>query len=51
MSAYTALYAPGVGRLGRVRGLTRLGVGRQDVLRDLSLKLKLLTQRIEVPRG
>jgi glycosyltransferase involved in cell wall biosynthesis len=50
VSQYTALYAPGVGRLDRVRGLARLGVGRQDRLRDLSLKLKLLTQRIEVPR-
>ena len=46
---YLALYEPTVGRLSRVLGLRRLGVRRQDWLRDATLKLKLLTVPLHVP--
>jgi glycosyltransferase involved in cell wall biosynthesis len=49
VSEYVDSWRPGVGRLDRLRTLRRLGVGRQDVVRDLALRLKLLSTRLDVP--
>jgi hypothetical protein len=49
LDAYLPLFAPGVGRLRRVRGLRGLGVGRQDRLRRWALELKLLTTPVTTP--
>ena len=43
VSRYLALFEPTAGRLARLRGLRRLGVHRQDRIRDATFKLKLLT--------
>lgn len=51
LDAYLPLFAPGVGRLRRLRGLRDLGVGRQDRLRRWALELKLLTTAVEVDAG
>lgn len=51
VSRYLALYEPTVGRLARVLGLHRLGVRRQDWLRDLRLKVKLLTLHVPLKPG
>lgn len=47
VSEYVALFDANVGRWRRVRGLRRLGVGRQDRIRDAALKLKLLTTALQ----
>ena len=49
VSRYLALYEPTIGRLARVHGLRRLGVRKQDWLRDVRFKVKLLTVPLHVP--
>lgn len=46
LDRHLALFRPDVSRLRRSLGLWQLGVRRQDVLLDLSLKAKLLTTRL-----
>jgi len=46
---YLALYQPGVSRMSRMLGVQRLGVARQDRIRDVAFKLKLLTTAIQLP--
>lgn len=48
LDRYLALFRPGLSRLRRSFGVVQLGVRRQDLLLDLSLKSKLLTTAIEV---
>ncbi len=49
LDRYLALYRPGVSRLRRAFGSMQLGIGRQDLLLDLSLKTKLLTAPLSLP--
>ncbi len=49
VSRYLALHKPTVGRVSRVLGLRRLGVRRQDWLRDATLKVKHLTVPLHLP--
>jgi len=48
LDRYLALFGPEVSRLRRSLGLWQLGVRRQDLLLDLSLKAKLLTTPLAV---
>ena len=48
LDRYLELFRPGVSRIRRSLALLRLGVGRQDPVLDLSLKVKLLTTPIEI---
>jgi glycosyltransferase involved in cell wall biosynthesis len=48
VARYLALYEPTLGRVARIRGLHRLGVRRQDWLRNLTLTMKLLTVPLPV---
>ena len=45
---FVSLFEPSVSRFDRVRGLMRLGIARQDLIRDFTLKLKLLTSSFPV---
>ena len=47
---FVSLFGPSVSRLDRVRGLGRLGISRQDLIRDATLKAKLLTTSFPAPR-
>ena len=49
VSRYLTLFEPTTGRLARLWGLHRLGVRRQDRLRNATFKLKLLTVPLHRP--